>query len=67
MQIVGRAIHSDTEVARKQQKKKKPIILGVTGTSDEVKDAYFMVNSEIKAKRLDLWMEINLSCPNIKG
>lgn len=26
-----------------------------------------MVNSEIKAKRLDLWMEINLSCPNIKG
>jgi dihydroorotate dehydrogenase (fumarate) len=64
--IVGRVIRSDGTVLP-TQKKQKPIILSVTGTPDDVKEAYLMIEKVAREERLELGMEINLSCPNIKG
>lgn len=56
---------SNTKLARKD----KPFIVSITGTPDELKQCY----SAIKPKFLQLtqefpiYIEINLSCPNISG
>lgn len=47
---------------------KKPFILSVTGTPDEIAMAYALVaNAAEMDEDLRLAMEVNLSCPNIKG
>ena len=47
---------------------KKPWILSVTGTGDEVAMAYALVaNAAEMDEGLRLNLEVNLSCPNIKG
>ena len=46
---------------------KKPIILSVTGTPEDVKEAYLMIDRYMRVHELKLAMEVNLSCPNIKG
>ena len=47
--------------------KTKPIILSVTGTPQDVEEMYLQIGKVMKQDELDLAMEINLSCPNIKG
>lgn len=63
--IVARVIGSDGPVPPKQQK--KPIILSVTGPPEDVQEAYVMIQRKAREGGFDLGMEINLSCPNIKG
>lgn len=47
---------------------KKPFILSVTGTADEIAMAYALVaNAAEMDEDLRLAMEVNLSCPNIAG
>lgn len=47
---------------------KKPFILSVTGTSDEIAMAYALIaNAAEMDEDLRLAMEVNLSCPNIAG
>lgn len=47
---------------------KKPFILSVTGTADEIAMAYALIaNAAEMDEDLRLWMEVNLSCPNIAG
>jgi dihydroorotate dehydrogenase (fumarate) len=47
---------------------KKPFILSVTGTSDEVAMAYALIaNAAEMDEDLRLMMEVNLSCPNLDG
>jgi dihydroorotate dehydrogenase (fumarate) len=50
---------------RGQQGKKKPVIISVTGTPEEVEKAYLLIQGTNRDHGLGL--EINLSCPNIKG
>jgi dihydroorotate dehydrogenase (fumarate) len=52
---------------RGQQGKKKPVIISVTGTPEEVEKAYLLIQGTSRDHGLELGMEINLSCPNIKG
>src|SRR5271155_3677115 len=52
---------------RGQQGKKKPVIISVTGTPEEVEKAYLLIQGTSRDHGLGLGMEINLSCPNIKG
>ncbi len=47
--------------------KRKPIILSVTGTPRDVEEMYVQIQRVMKTDGLRLAMEINLSCPNIKG
>lgn len=65
LEIVGRVIGSDVLVPPKLQK--KPIILSVTGSPEDVTEAYVMMEKTAREGGLELGMEINLSCPNIKG
>jgi dihydroorotate dehydrogenase (fumarate) len=60
--IVDRVIRSDDG-----GEQKKPVILSVTGTPEDVKEAFLMINRVASRGGLQLGMEINLSCPNIKG
>jgi dihydroorotate dehydrogenase (fumarate) len=60
--IVDRVVRSDDRGGQK-----KPVILSVTGTPDDVKEAFLMINRVASERLLQLGMEINLSCPNIKG
>jgi len=53
--------------SRGQQGKKKPVIISVTGTPEEVEKAYLLIQGTSRDHGLELFMEINLSCPNIKG
>lgn len=47
---------------------KKPFIISVTGTPDEIEMAYaLLANAAEMDEDLRLAMEINLSCPNIEG
>ena len=46
---------------------KKPVILSVTGTPEEVEKAYLLIQGASRDHGLELGVEINLSCPNIKG
>jgi dihydroorotate dehydrogenase (fumarate) len=47
---------------------KKPFILSVTGTPDEIAMAYALIaNAAEMDEDLRLAMEVNLSCPNIAG
>lgn len=47
---------------------KKPFILSVTGTADEIEMAYALIaNAAEMDEDLRLAMEVNLSCPNIAG
>ncbi|RMZ88415.1 hypothetical protein DV736_g4377, partial [Chaetothyriales sp. CBS 134916] len=47
---------------------KKPFILSVTGTPDEIAMAYALIaNAAEMDEDLRLAMEVNLSCPNISG
>lgn len=47
---------------------KKPFILSVTGTADEIAMAYALIaNAAEMDEDLRLCMEVNLSCPNIAG
>jgi dihydroorotate dehydrogenase (fumarate) len=48
-------------------REKKPVILSVTGTPEEVEKAYLLIQGASRDHGLELGMEINLSCPNIKG
>src|SRR5277367_662638 len=52
---------------RGQQGQKKPVIISVTGTPEEVEKAYLLIQGTSRDHGLGLGMEINLSCPNIKG
>ena len=52
---------------RGQQGKKKPVIISVTGTPEEVEKAYLLIQGTSRDHGLGLGVEINLSCPNIKG
>ena len=48
--------------------RKKPVILSVTGTPEDVEEAYLMIGRAATGDGgLQLGMEVNLSCPNIKG
>jgi dihydroorotate dehydrogenase (fumarate) len=57
----------ENEKYRGGQGKKKPVILSVTGTPEEVEKAYLLIQGTSRDHGLELGMEINLSCPNIKG
>lgn len=48
-------------------REKKPVILSVTGTPEEVEKAYLLIQGASRDHGLELGVEINLSCPNIKG
>ena len=50
-----------------EKKKGKTIIISVTGTPEDVQEMYLQIGRAMKDDGLDLAMEINLSCPNIKG
>lgn len=46
----------------------KPFIVSVTGTAEEVAEAYVMIHTvQSRHPNLTLHMEVNLSCPNIPG
>ena len=60
--------HSDptnTKVARKD----KPFIISITGTPQELKQCYTVIKSKYLTLRNEfpVYIEINLSCPNISG
>lgn len=48
-------------------REKKLVILSVTGTPEEVEKAYLLIQGASRDYGLELGVEINLSCPNIKG
>lgn len=45
----------------------KPFIISVTGTAEEIAECYAMINRFQPKVKMDLMMEMNLSCPNIPG
>lgn len=45
----------------------KPFVISVTGTVDEVVESYQRICARRCSVRMDLAMEVNLSCPNIVG
>lgn len=45
----------------------KPFILSVTGSPGEVCKCYQMISEAQKQSGIELYMEVNLSCPNIPG
>lgn len=47
--------------------KPKPFIISVTGTVEEVVECYRLISTHRFKVRMDLAMEVNLSCPNIHG
>ncbi|CAO2650724.1 Nn.00g020160.m01.CDS01 [Neocucurbitaria sp. VM-36] len=51
----------------KDGKHRKPFIISVTGTVDEVVECYKLISSHQSTVRMVLAMEVNLSCPNIPG
>jgi dihydroorotate dehydrogenase (fumarate) len=56
-----------SELENGTHRERKPIILSVTGTPEEVEKAYLLIQGTSRDHGLELGMEINLSCPNIKG
>jgi dihydroorotate dehydrogenase (fumarate) len=56
---------SNTKVARKD----KPFIISITGTPDELKQCYHTIKPKFLqlAQEFPIYIEINLSCPNISG
>jgi len=56
---------SNTKVARKD----KPFIISITGTPEELKQCYAVIKSKYLAlcEAFPVYIEINLSCPNISG
>jgi len=49
------------------EKKEKPFIISVTGTADEVVECYELICQAVARTNMSLYMEINLSCPNISN
>ena len=45
--------------------KRKPFIISVTGTAEEVGRCYRLIGSQSFAKTHEIGVEVNLSCPNI--
>ncbi|KAI0453432.1 hypothetical protein F5B21DRAFT_479287 [Xylaria acuta] len=62
-------LNTEIEEARegKIEKRRKPVIVSVTGTPDQVAECYRRVARCAGEIRIPLTMEINLSCPNIPG
>ncbi|KAI0974188.1 hypothetical protein F4678DRAFT_401912 [Xylaria arbuscula] len=50
-----------------RRKKKKPFIVSVTGTPDEVAECYRRISLFALGVDIQVAMEVNLSCPNIPG
>ncbi|KAI0813347.1 hypothetical protein GGR55DRAFT_687636 [Xylaria sp. FL0064] len=48
-------------------RKRKPFIVSVTGTPDEVAECYRRIARTAREVKAGLAMEVNLSCPNIPG
>jgi dihydroorotate dehydrogenase (fumarate) len=45
----------------------KPFIVSVTGTPEELKECYLLIMEAQGRVSMPLYMEVNLSCPNISG
>lgn len=54
-----------SNVSPPESSKPKPFIISVTGTVDEVIECYNLIHALQDKVRMQLAMEINLSCPNI--
>ncbi|KAI0201894.1 FMN-linked oxidoreductase [Astrocystis sublimbata] len=52
---------------RGERRSKKPFIVSVTGTPDEVAECYSRISKCARDIEHPLAMEVNLSCPNIPG
>ncbi|KAI1130072.1 hypothetical protein F5Y10DRAFT_290112 [Nemania abortiva] len=57
----------DEEVKGEEKRKRKPFIVSVTGTPDEVAECYRRIAEFANTVAVPLAMEVNLSCPNIPG
>ncbi|GAW19755.1 hypothetical protein ANO14919_092440 [Xylariales sp. No.14919] len=57
----------DVKAGAKGANKRKPFIVSVTGSPDEVAECYRRIVRCAEALRMVLAMEVNLSCPNIPG
>ncbi|KAI1308617.1 hypothetical protein F5Y03DRAFT_383416 [Xylaria venustula] len=61
-----RQIHEEEERGDNETKK-KPFIVSVTGTPDEVAECYRRISVFASGVDVQVAMEVNLSCPNIPG
>jgi len=52
-------------VENSQQKQTKPFIVSITGSASEVAECVLDITEFAQQENLELWVEINLSCPNI--
>jgi dihydroorotate dehydrogenase (fumarate) len=55
------------EAGRKGWRTDKPFFCSVTGTEEEVERCYEKIARLRERVTMDLYMEVNLSCPNIAG
>lgn len=67
LEIVQRVVEEGGKEMGEGKGKRKPVVLSVTGTPEEVEEMYLMIGRAMEESCLILGMEINLSCPNIKG
>ena len=59
------AAAADGKIPEFHPNSRKPIIISVTGSAEEVATCYNMISGVQSVTALNLMMEINLSCPNI--
>lgn len=58
---------SDEQPDNQNSSTLKPFLVSVTGTPEEIQQAYQRITDFQSQVKMDLAMEINLSCPNIPG
>jgi dihydroorotate dehydrogenase (fumarate) len=56
---------SQNALDARENEPRKPIIISVSGTAEEVGKCYRLITEHAKSVKIPLGMEVNLSCPNI--
>jgi dihydroorotate dehydrogenase (fumarate) len=61
------AISEEVKQAGSGRRTDKPFIVSVTGTPEELRECYRLIMEAQGRVSMPLYMEVNLSCPNISG